>query len=115
MHELSLAANMLEQIAPLVKNKTELKKVHVTIGPLAGVHAESLEFGFTELAKADGYTDVALIIHKKSASLRCDECKEIYETDHFDNGCPLCGGIQRTIISGREFTLDSIEVEEDDV
>jgi len=63
MQELSLAASMLEQTAHLVRNKTDIKKVQGTIGPLAGVYADSLKFGFTELAEAEGYKNVAVCIN----------------------------------------------------
>jgi hydrogenase nickel incorporation protein HypA/HybF len=115
MHELSLAAGMLDQIAALVKNKTDLKTVHITIGPLAGIFAESLEFGFTELARADGYLNVVLVITKVPARLKCEQCTETYESDRFDVVCPQCGSMQRTVLSGKECSLDSLELEEEDV
>jgi len=115
MHELSLAATMLEQIAPMIKNKRDLRKVTITVGPLAGVYADSLQFMFTELARVEGYPGVELIINSVTAKVKCDSCLVEYEAECFETVCPQCAGISRTVLSGRELTLDSIEVEEEHV
>lgn len=111
MHELSLVSSILERIAPLVTDPSKLRKVMVTLGPLSGICQESLEFGFRELAQCDGFRNAELVVNAVQAQLRCGSCAALYATDHLHEPCPACGSLERTVLNGAQFTLDSIEVE----
>ncbi len=53
-----------------------------------------------------------LVINLTKAKLICLDCDIEYEAKDFYQGCPDCGSISRRILSGREFTVDSVELEE---
>jgi hydrogenase nickel insertion protein HypA len=112
MHELSLAAGILETIGKLVPQAAAVREVHVTVGPLAGVSAEALEFGFGELARQDGFAHARLVIATPGVKLRCSGCGAQRESGFPPGPCPACGSAENAILSGTEFTLDSIEVED---
>ena len=112
MHELSLALSLLEAVAPRVPHKAALREVHVTVGPLAGVCAEALEFGFAEIALREGYLNAKLSIRSVPARFACQGCGADYESATAQAVCPHCGSLQRRLVSGAEFSLDSIELEE---
>lgn len=112
MHELSLALSLIEAVAPKVPRKPMLREVHVTVGPLAGVWPDALEFGFTEIARQEGYDNVRLVVHATQAHFACQGCGRDYTTGDAIGTCPDCGSMARKMVSGAEFTLDSIELEE---
>jgi hydrogenase nickel incorporation protein HypA/HybF len=112
MHELSLAESIFNTISEYVKTKATLTAVHVSVGPLSGVNCDCLEFGFSSLAELYGYPNARLVVRRTSSSMQCEDCGRSYECTEFDELCPGCGSLKRTIMSGKEFTLDSIEVEE---
>ncbi|MBD3345813.1 MAG: hypothetical protein GF401_12190 [Chitinivibrionales bacterium] len=112
MHELSLAANILDIISEKAPSKAAIRKVNVTVGPLAGIWTESLQFGFDELAREQGFKNARLCITKTEARLRCTACNNEYSADGLMEVCPSCGSLERTVLSGAEFTVDSIEMEE---
>jgi hydrogenase nickel incorporation protein HypA/HybF len=111
MHEFSIADSLFETIIPMVENRHALSAVHLTIGPLAGISRESLEFCFSEIAREKGFDRVRLAIRSTGAVLRC-KCSREYEVHRFDETCPECGGFERIILSGKEFTLDYLETED---
>ncbi|NOQ22998.1 MAG: hypothetical protein GQ565_10190 [Candidatus Aegiribacteria sp.] len=112
MHELSLAHDMTRIIGSALGRKIPLDRVNVTIGPLSGISPESLRFCFTEVAKIEGFGEPELVINRTRAKLICLDCDAEYETKDFYQSCPDCGSISRRILSGREFTVDSVELEE---
>ena len=112
MHELSIASSILELIGTKVPDKTKLDHVHITIGPLAGIFSDSLEFCFNVLAAFEGYSKASLVIHRVPARFLCMQCQFVYESERIDITCPRCESFERNILSGSECTIDSIEVEE---
>lgn len=112
MHEMSLAYDMTRIIGNVLGRKVPLDRVNVTIGPLSGISPESLRFCFTEIAKMEGFGEPELVINLTEAKLICLQCSTEYEACDFYQGCPECGSISRKILSGREFTVDSVEIDE---
>jgi len=112
MHELSLAHDMTRIIGSALGRKVHLDRVNITVGPLSGISPESLRFCFTEIAKIEGFGEPELVINLTRAKLICLDCDTEYEAKDFYQGCPDCGSISRRILSGREFTVDSVELEE---
>ncbi len=114
MHELSLAAEIVDLIRPKVPPEEKLSKVFVTVGPLSGVWPDALEFGFEEIARQNGFADAKMVITRTHARAACDDCGAEYAFDPPESrpSCPRCGSSNRRVMSGNEFTVDSIEVED---
>ena len=114
MHELSLAAGILETVGKHAPSPACVREVHVTVGRLAGVSVEALEFGFGAIAHSEGYTNARLVVRSPGARIRCNGCGAEGEADGSlaPAPCSACGSFERAVISGTEFTLDSIEVED---
>lgn len=89
-----------------------LARVSITVGPLSGICPESLSFCFTEIARMEGFGEPELVITRTQARLVCLDCGIEYEAEDFYRGCPECGSISRRILSGREFTVDSVEIDD---
>jgi len=112
MHELSIAKDMTTIIGRAIGGPRPLDRVNVTIGPLSGISAESLRFCFGEVARSEGFGEPELVITLVAARLVCLDCETEYNAKDFYDGCPSCGSINRNILSGREFTVDSVEFDE---
>jgi len=112
MHELSLAHDMTRIIGNTLGRKVHLERVNITVGPLSGISPESLKFCFTEIARTEGFGEPELVINLTEAKLICLDCNTEYNARDFYEGCPECGSISRRILSGREFTVDSVEIDE---
>ena len=112
MHEFSVAEGMVTAIEGSVRSPAKLVSVRVTIGPLAGISGEVLAFCFPEVANARGFGKPVLAITYVQARMQCVPCTCEYLVDSVYVTCPSCGSLDRLVLSGREFMIDSVEVEE---
>jgi hydrogenase nickel incorporation protein HypA/HybF len=112
MHEFSIAESMMESITSAVGPTKKLSRVFVTIGPLAGIAPDILSFCFPEVCNLHNMGKPELVVTKVPVRLQCWACKAEYEAGDLFSGCPSCQSLERTILSGREFRIDSVEVEE---
>lgn len=110
MHELSLATEIIDLVRPSIPEGECLKSVQVTIGLLAGVCRDSLQFCFTELTRIEGYPDARLKVVSTPARCQCRPCGLDYEARTVEQACPACGSMMRTMLSGTELSIDFIEV-----
>jgi hydrogenase nickel incorporation protein HypA/HybF len=113
MHELGVTQNIL-QIALEHAEKAGARKIlriHLVIGGLSGVIDESVQFYFDFVSK-DTIAEGAMLVFKKiPARFRCRSCGHEYSFQGENWTCPVCQSSGPEIISGREFFLESLEVE----
>jgi hydrogenase nickel incorporation protein HypA/HybF len=114
VHELSIAASVLDVVEQTLGTRRPIESVHLTLGVLSGVNAHSLEFCFTELAKQEGFGTPQLLIAEVPAKVHCEDCDTLYETREFTEGCPQCQSMHREIVSGYECDVDWVRIEEED-
>lgn len=112
MHELSVASDMIRIISDVLEGPRRLERVNVTIGPLSGISPDSLSFCFATVARESGFGEPELHIEEIAARLVCLDCGTEYNARDFYDGCPDCGSIMRRILTGSEFTIDSVELED---
>ena len=113
MHELSVAQEVLNIVEREVGGEKKVLSVALTLGPLSGICADSLQFCFSLIAADRGFGETELVINEVPARLHCNGCGLDYELDDLIQGCPRCGSFVRTLLGGSEFTLDAVEVEEE--
>lgn len=114
MHEISIASSLIQQATGHVPEGQRLLAVRVTVGPLSGICAESLEFCFSAVSGDLGYGSVKLIITRVPACFECLACGGRYESESVYTECPLCHSLERITHSGDRFSLDAIDVEDND-
>jgi Zn finger protein HypA/HybF involved in hydrogenase expression len=54
---------------------------------------------------------VAIVAEKVPACFKC-ACGAAYSPDKIFDPCPSCGGFDRTVIDGKECSIESIEIED---
>ena len=115
MHELSIMTSLMDRVCEIAKteNAEKVTAVNLKNGALSGVISEALEFCFDVCAAGTLVENAKLNIKFVKAMWQCESCEaEIYELE--DNSipiCPKCEGLNLKLISGREFELESIEME----
>ena len=114
MHELPITQNILE-IALRHGNQAQAQKItclHLAIGQLSSVLDDSVQFYWDMIAEGTIAEGARLNFKRIPALLECQECGQTYmlEGNQLD-GCPACESIQVKIVSGKEFQLESIEIE----
>ncbi len=113
MHELAVVEQLLGVVLDHTrKAKAErVIKIDLVIGELTGFVGDSLQFYFDILSDGTEAERASLSITRISAKARCHRCKEEFNPEGMNWLCPSCGGPIEEVMAGREFFVDSIEVD----
>jgi hydrogenase nickel incorporation protein HypA/HybF len=114
VHELSMMQEVMEILGEQIRIH-RVKKVHqvnLKVGRMMAVVPSSLSFCFEILSKHTPLEGARLAIEEIPVTCRCRECKEEFTVASFVFVCPKCRGTQLEQISGNEFSIQSMEVDE---
>jgi hydrogenase nickel incorporation protein HypA/HybF len=113
MHEVGIARSVIDAAIAAVPEGGTLSGVTVAIGPLSGVVADSLQFGFEVASKGTPAEGADLEIVEVPLELRCPACEADFEVeDAALLGCPACGG-PTDVISGNATLVTAVRYSED--
>ncbi len=111
MHEMSIALEVVEQVAEAAPppGAGAVETVRLRVGELAGVVADALHFSFS-LACADTPLEGArLETEFVPGRARCVPCGDAWPTGMPPRlCCPKCGGASCELLSGRELQIVSV-------
>lgn len=114
MHEAGLAASIIE-IAEAEARKHEaiaVRSVRLRLGEFTGVVRAALDFAFEALKPGTVLHDAVLEVESIPLTGSCPDCLWIGAPEQdFCLVCPQCG-TPVEILTGREMSVDSIEIEE---
>lgn len=115
MHELAITQQILG-IALKHGQSVKAKKItdlYLVIGQLSSVVDDSVQFYWDMISEGTICQGAKLHFDRIPASLECRHCSEIYTLeDGALTPCPRCDSINVNVITGKEFRLESLEVEE---
>ncbi|MEA2273675.1 MAG: hydrogenase nickel incorporation protein HypA/HybF [Solirubrobacteraceae bacterium] len=112
MHELSLSSAIVNTVAKHAAGRP-VSVVNMRIGRLRQVVPDTLEFYFEFVARDTVCEGAVLEQEIVPAILRCGACEREWEIDFPAFRCPTCEGADDVdVVSGNEFEVESIEVEE---
>lgn len=112
MHEVSIAEDILDLLEAEMGVPGPLSEVELEIGPLSGVHPESLDFCFPVVARQRGFGSPVLRIRRIPVLLLCEACSERWSSEDIVASCPRCGAHRRTVLAGDELRLVGALLEE---
>lgn len=114
MHELAITQRIL-QIALEHAGRAGARRItaiHLVVGDLSSVVDDSVQFYFDHLAPGTPAEGAGLHFTRLPARYRCRACgKEFAPERGLAWQCPACQGWDVEIVQGKEFYLESIEVE----
>lgn len=111
MHELALAQTLIEQAtAALPPTQVEqVTQVRVRLGPLAGVSADELAFGFTVAATDTLFATAQLVIEPTPLVIYCPRCAASHLLTQIEPlACPNCASPAVQVMQGKELLLASL-------
>ena len=114
MHELSIAASILERVGvEAVRHPgARFSRVGVRVGELSGIDPGALAFGFEALVRDTRWEPLQLDIEFCQRRQRCSTCGQEFTAAKFDTACPRCGEALTLCIGGDELDIAFIEVED---
>jgi len=113
MHELAVTQNLLKIALEHAEkaNAREVTGLNVVIGELSSMVDDSIQFYWEVIAKETIAEKAVLNFRRIPAELQCMTCFNTYHPKDGELICPQCKGVGAKVISGEEFFLESIDVE----
>jgi len=113
MHELAITEDVLRIVVEHAERARarRVTDIYITVGDLSSVVDDSVQFYFDYLSPGTLAQGATLHFIRLPARLRCHTCQQEFEPKGLDWLCPRCGALGGEVVSGREFYIDSIEVE----
>ena len=113
MHELSLACRLIEEAEKVLEAEQAGRVTCVTvgIGKLSGVEIDAFEFAFPMAAKGSRLETATLVVHDLPIRVQCRICEKESNPDFPRCVCTHCGSEEIELLGGREFNIESMEIE----
>jgi hydrogenase nickel incorporation protein HypA/HybF len=115
MHELAATESILSIAldAARIAGASRVRAVDVIVGELSSMLDESVQFYFELLSRNTAAAGAQLRVRRRAARATCPDCGASYEViPPFTPACRDCGAGGIAISGGREFYVESIEVDE---
>jgi hydrogenase nickel incorporation protein HypA/HybF len=115
MHEMSIALSIVEAVDAKARQEGAgmISAIDLLVGKLAGIEAESLKFCFSAAAKGTLAEDAVLVIEEPEGAGECGECGMRFPVTFYYAECPVCRSLRVKIVSGEEFLIQSMTIEEE--
>lgn len=113
MHELALTEGIIKIAEGEAKkhNFNKVNEIKIVVGELSGVFPQLIQEYFDIASKGTIAEGAKLIINNVEAKIRCNECGFESKIEKHRLRCKNCNSLNVKIISGKEFYVDSLEVD----
>lgn len=113
MHELPVTQSLLEIALRHAQqaNAQRILSLNVVLGQFATIVDDSVQFYWDLIAQGTIAEGARLNFRRIPAELLCQACNHRYAPGPDDLACPECHSTNVTIVAGKEFSLESIDVE----
>ena len=108
MHELAIAEGVVGTVTQRLPG-AKITRVHLEIGALCGVVADSIRFCFDLATEGTGLEGATLEITEPPARCRCRSCGTEFQPDPPIMLCP-CGSADVAVLGGEELRILSVQV-----
>ena len=113
MHELAITQSILDiaRKAADEHGAKRVKSVRIMLGQYSGVVPQCIQYYFDVISKDTIAEGAVLDIQRLPVVIHCNSCQQESQIDRLHVSCPLCGSTDLKLIQGREFYIESLEVE----
>ena len=116
MHELSVTQSVLNIALETAQNNgaAQITAINLVIGDMTSIVDDSVQFYFDILSKDTLAQGAILNFRREPATATCLDCRhQIKTTPPLTPICPHCGSAKLSVSGGKEFYIESIEVNDD--
>lgn len=113
MHEYGVTQNIVNIVVKEADNNNanKINSITLVVGELSSIIGDSVQMYFDILSKDTPSEGAKLIFKRVKAQFECRQCNNLFERQNTDFECPKCGGLGKPTGIGKEFYIESIEVE----
>lgn len=114
MHELSVMSNILDIVIEFAEkyNAKRVAKINLSVGELSDLIPEWMQTYFDFVSKDTIAEKAELNIERIPTVIKCKECgtETTIKRENLQFSCTHCDSADVELLSGREFTVQSIEI-----
>jgi len=111
MRELAAIQSILTK-ALQKANARRIKILHLALGEIFELDQKSIREHWNELSRGAAAEQAQLHFRLIQAELQCMACFKKYHPVNGEIHCPYCGSYGAKVLSGEEFYLESIELDD---
>ena len=113
MHEMSIARSIIDLVLKEARKAkvTRINSVTVKIGELTAVVPASLTFCWDILTKDSPLNGSELLLKEIPVRAECSDCAFEFTVKNYIFACPKCKSGEIAVLSGRELTVEEMDVE----
>jgi len=113
MHELAITEGIIEAAVPEAQRHGAKKilEIRLKIGELSGVLPECIQEYFNIASRGTIAEGARLAVERIPITIHCESCGYDGEIPKRKIHCPKCGSADIKLKTGREYYVDSLEVE----
>jgi hydrogenase nickel incorporation protein HypA/HybF len=114
MHELAITQNVLDMVLDKAREAgaSRVTGINMVIGGMSDVVDECVQFYLDVLSQETIASGAKLIFKKIPIQVRCRRCRQEFSpVPGALWNCPGCGECDAEVTAGKEFFIESIEVE----
>ena len=115
MHELAVTEHILDIALKAAKeqNAVRIRSIRLCLGPFAGIVPECVQMYLDVLAKGTIAEGAAVEARMMPLKVLCRDCGRESEITRTHIACPFFGSLRLKTLSGKEFMVESLEVDTD--
>ncbi len=115
VHEYPLVQTIINKAAAhaAANHGRRVRRIALVVGDSSGYVPESIQMYFDIIAEGTVCADAALDIRHIKPQWKCTGCGLLFERRPFSFACPECGADSRPTDVGREFYIESIDIDVD--
>ena len=112
MHEIGIVRQLVRTVTEFAEQNDvqDIREVVVDCGELSLVVPEYLEEVYPAVVPGSVLQDAKLTVNIVPGMAECDDCDEIFNVIEHQGYCPTCGSFNKTILTGKDFTVREIVV-----
>lgn len=114
MRELPATKYILKKTLLRTTDTTAIKNIHLVMGELSELDQSLIQQHWQDLSKGTPAEHAQLHFRLHKAEVQCMACFSKYQPVNGKIHCPYCGSYGAKILSGEEFDLESIELEQEE-
>ena len=114
MHEFSIAMSIIEiaETEARSANSEKILSLELTVGTMAGIEFYALDTALEMAVKNTLLENSEIVVNKVQAIAKCTDCSNEFEINAITDECPVCNCLFSDVISGKEFKIKSLVIEE---
>lgn len=115
MHEIGVVKQVVRTVESFAaeNNVKKIDEVVLDIGELSLIIPKYVEEIYPVATEGTILEGTKLIMNVIPGMAECDDCDEIFNVIECNGHCPNCNSFNKTVLSGKDFTVREIHVPEE--